>query len=138
MLTSLVEESPATTSPRAVEISVVVSHAPTREGAWLTFPAPAFTNRLAYRQSTSLGPCFSNPTSVRVAFKPFCVRRPFVSDFLLCFLRPCTCNSLLSPSRTLQIILVTVLCCFSWFFHFYGYQRELIHISGSCSYAQRV
>ena len=54
----------------------------------------------------------------RVVFGPFCVCRPFVSYFLLCFLRPCTCNHLLSPSRTLRILLVTVLCCFNWFFSF--------------------
>ena len=91
---------------------------------------PASTTRLAYCRSTSLCPCISHPTPARVVFRPFCVHRPIISYFLLCFLRPCTYNSLLSPSRTLQILLVTMLCCFSWFFHFYGCQRELIHPLG--------
>ena len=82
------EEYLATTSPRVVGISIAISHAPMREGMWLTFSAPTSTTRLAYYRSTSLGPYFSNPTPTRVVFRPFCVRRLFVSDFLLCFLRP--------------------------------------------------
>ena len=81
-----------------------------RAGAWLTFQVPTYTTRLAYRRSTSLGPCFSHPTFAIVIFRPFCVCRPFVSDFLLCFLRPYTCNNLLhlqGPYRS-----------YYWFFFF--------------------
>ena len=64
-------KKPPHAPPRTVGISADVSHVPTREGAWLTFPTSASTTRLACNRSTSLGPCFSHPTPARVVFKPF-------------------------------------------------------------------
>ena len=52
-------------------------------------------------------------------FRAFCVDRLFISDFLPCFSRPYTYSNLLSPLRTLYILLVIVLCYFSWVFFTY-------------------